>query len=174
MRGRMALGILSLAVSPAIAQPQAAAPAPNAGPVLPPAAPRARGPALDTSVEMARTAIATCLTNGYKVTALVVDSAGVPVAMLSGDGAMQRTHVIAPTKIAMVMQYKEPSGVTTARAKTDPRACRRADSQSEGRHAAAGCAPDPRGRRDDWCDRGLGRARRRQGRGLRAGGARQG
>ena len=120
MRAAAALAIVSMMVAPAMAQVPPPPPvAPNAGPVLPPPAPRARGPALDPSIEMARTAVATCLANGYKVTALVVDSAGVPVVMLSGDGAMQRTHVIAPTKIAMVLQYREGSGVTTARAKTD-------------------------------------------------------
>lgn len=117
MRVLTAFAIGALMSTPAMTQLPAG---PNAAPPIPPAAPRARGPALAPAVEMAQTAIATCLANGYKVTALVVDSAGVTVAMLSGDGAPARTQTIAPTKIAMVMQYREPSGVTTDRAKTDP------------------------------------------------------
>ena len=54
----------------------------------PPAPPRARGPELALAVEAAQTAIAVCLANGYKTTATVVDSAGVPVAILSGDGGV--------------------------------------------------------------------------------------
>jgi uncharacterized protein GlcG (DUF336 family) len=55
----------------------------------------------------------------YKVTALVVDSAGVPVAMMSQDGAAARTQDIAKSKIATVMKYKVASGVIVERAKTD-------------------------------------------------------
>lgn len=116
MRAIAMTGML-LVAGAAFAQP--APPPPNAGPKIPPPAPRARGPQLDVAVDMAKIAVATCLANGYKVTALVTDSAGVAVAMLSGDGAAERTQFIAPTKVAMVLRYKEPSGVTTARSKTD-------------------------------------------------------
>lgn len=118
MRVIAAFGIAALASGPVLAQPPS--PAPNAGPVIPPAAPRARGPGLALAVDMAQTAIATCKSQGYDVTALVVDAAGVTVAMLTGDATQMRTQAIAPTKVAMVLQYREPSGVTTARARTDP------------------------------------------------------
>lgn len=93
---------------------QGAAPAP-----LPPAPPRARGPATALAVEAAQTAIATCLGNGYKTTALVVDSAGVPVVMLSGDGAGERTQSFAASKNYLALRYKSSSGEVVNRAKTD-------------------------------------------------------
>jgi uncharacterized protein GlcG (DUF336 family) len=70
-------------------------------------------------VEAAQVAAATCTTNGYKTTVLVVDSAGVPVVMLSGDGASERTQAIAATKVAAALRYNMSSGEVTNRAKTD-------------------------------------------------------
>ena len=65
-------------------------------------------------------AIAACLANGYKVTALIVDSGGGTVALLTGDGAGLRTQEIAGTKVAVVLKYKAASGVIVEKAKTDP------------------------------------------------------
>lgn len=101
----IALLIASLATA-AAAQP----PAPQ---------PRAKGPALDLAVEAAQVAIRTCLANGYKTTVLVADSEGVPVAMLSADGAAAFTQIIAPRKIATVIRYKVASGTIAERLKTD-------------------------------------------------------
>jgi uncharacterized protein GlcG (DUF336 family) len=95
---------------------QAQAPAAPANP--PP--PRARGPAAALAVEAAQTAVATCLASTYKVTALVVDSAGVPVVMVAGDGAPERTQGVAASKVAAVIKYKMASGEVAAKAKTDP------------------------------------------------------
>jgi uncharacterized protein GlcG (DUF336 family) len=81
--------------------------------------PRARGPSLALSVEAAQTAVATCLANGYKVSALVFDSGGAPVVILSGDGVGARTVDIATTKAAIVLKYKVASSVIVDRAKTD-------------------------------------------------------
>ena len=109
MRTSLILAALILAV-PALAGAQApAAPAPTPPP------PRARGPALDPAMEMARQAVATCTTNGYKTTALVTDSAGVPVVLLSGDGASERTQMIAGS-----LKYKMDGGEIVAKAKADP------------------------------------------------------
>ena len=94
--------------------PASGAPAP-----LPPAPPRARGPSLALAVEAAQVAAATCTANGYKTTVLIVDSAGVPVVMFSGDGAPERGQTIAPTKIAAALQYNMSSGEVLARTKTD-------------------------------------------------------
>jgi len=91
------------------AQAPAAAPPPT----------RAKGPAVALAVEAAQSALADCMSKTYKVTALVVDSAGVPVAMMSQDGAAARTQDIAKSKIATVMKYKVASGVIVERAKTD-------------------------------------------------------
>ncbi len=104
----------SLAAASAMAQAPAAAPG-----APPPAPPRARGPALALAVEAAQTAIAVCLANGYKTTATVVDSAGVPVAILSGDGAAERTQMIGLTKTTATIKYKVPSGEIADRVKTD-------------------------------------------------------
>jgi uncharacterized protein GlcG (DUF336 family) len=86
----------------------------------PPPQPRAKGPALAPAVQAAQAAVAACAANGYKVTALIVDSAGDPVVLLSGDGAPLRTQGVAKTKIAAVMKYKMSSGEVAAKAKLDP------------------------------------------------------
>ena len=108
---------LCLALCASVAAASAMAQAPAGGP--PPAPPRARGPALALAVEAAQTAIAVCLANGYKTTATVVDSAGVPVAMLASDGAAERTQMIGLTKTAATIKYKVPSGDIADRVKTD-------------------------------------------------------
>jgi len=116
-RTRLFLGLCaSVVTASALAQAPAPAAAPGAPP---PAPPRARGPALALAVEAAQTAIATCLANGYKTTATVVDSAGVPVAMLAADGAAERTQMIGLTKTAATIKYKVPSGDIADRVKTD-------------------------------------------------------
>lgn len=110
-----ALAALATAAS---AQPPAP---PTAGAPPAPPPPRAKGPALAASVQAAQAAVAACAANGYKVTALIVDSAGDPVVLLSGDGAAVRTQTIAKSKIAAVLKYKMSSGDVAAKAKTDPK-----------------------------------------------------
>src|SRR5689334_23076515 len=111
---------LALCASVAAGSAMAQAPAPGAAPGgPPPAPPRARGPALALAVEAAQTAIATCLANGYKTTATVVDSAGVPVAMLAADGAAERTQMVGLSKTTTTIKYKVPSGDIADRVKTD-------------------------------------------------------
>jgi uncharacterized protein GlcG (DUF336 family) len=108
--------LVSASIAAASAMAQAPAPAPGA---LPPAPPRARGPEMALAVEAAQTAIAVCLANGYKTTATVVDSAGVPVVVLSGDGVAERTQMIGLTKTTATIKYKVPSGDIADRVKTD-------------------------------------------------------
>jgi uncharacterized protein GlcG (DUF336 family) len=105
---------LALAGAASAQTPPAAATPP------PPPPPRAKGPALALAVEAAQTAVAACLANTYKVTALIVDSGGAPVVLLSGDGVAVRTQDIAASKIATVMKYKMPSGDIADKVKTDP------------------------------------------------------
>jgi uncharacterized protein GlcG (DUF336 family) len=81
---------------------------------------RARGIATAIAIEGAQTAIATCLGNGYKVTALIVDSAGVPIELISGDGAAAITQRIAMGKAQSVLKYKMTSGEVAAKAASDP------------------------------------------------------
>jgi uncharacterized protein GlcG (DUF336 family) len=111
------LKLLSLGAVTALAATIANAQAPGGAP--PPAPPRARGPALDVSIEAAKIAQATCLKNGYKTTVTVVDSAGVPVVVLSGDGAPERTQAVGLSKTATTIKYKVPSGEIADRVKTD-------------------------------------------------------
>lgn len=105
--------LAALGTAAAAQTPPAAAPAP------PP--PRAKGPALAPSIQAAQAAVAACLANGYKVTALITDSAGDPVVLLSGDGVAVRTQAIAKSKVAAVLKYKMSSGEVVAKAKTDPK-----------------------------------------------------
>jgi len=111
------LKLMSLAAVTALATLIANAQAPGGAP--PPAPPRARGPALDVAVEAAKIAQATCQANGYKTTVTVVDSAGVPVVVLSGDGAAERTQAVGLSKTATTIKYKVPSGEIADRVKTD-------------------------------------------------------
>jgi uncharacterized protein GlcG (DUF336 family) len=113
--------ILSAALAALATAAAAQAPAaPAGGPPAPPP-PRAKGPALAPSVQAAQAAVAACLANGYKVTALITDSAGDPVVLLSGDGVAVRTQAIAKSKVAAALKYRMSSGEVAARAKTDPK-----------------------------------------------------
>ena len=81
---------------------------------------RATGIPVALAVEGAMTANATCIGNTYKTTALIVDSAGVPIAMISNDGAAAITQRIAMTKAQAVLKYKMTSGEVAAKAAADP------------------------------------------------------
>jgi uncharacterized protein GlcG (DUF336 family) len=93
---------------------------PTADEVRAPRPARARGIPTALAIEGAQTAIATCLLTNFKVTALVVDAAGVPIAMISGDGAAAVTQRIATAKAQTVIKYKTSSGAVAARAASDP------------------------------------------------------
>lgn len=118
-----------LAQTPAAAPAPAPAPAPTPAPtiVAPPTpeevrAPRplrARGITTELAIEAAQTAIATCLANSYKVTGLIVDAAGVPIVMISGDGAAAITQRVAMGKAITVIRFNMNSGDAAARARTD-------------------------------------------------------
>ena len=81
---------------------------------------RARGISTALAIEGAQTAIASCLGNSYKVTALIIDAAGVPIAMISGDGAAAVTQRIAMGKAQTVLKFKTTSGEVAAKANGDP------------------------------------------------------
>jgi uncharacterized protein GlcG (DUF336 family) len=93
--------------------------APSNDEVRAPRPARARGIPTALAIEGAQTAIATCLGNTYKVTALIVDSGGVPIEMISGDGAAAITQRIAMGKAQSVLKYKMSSGEVAAKAGTD-------------------------------------------------------
>ncbi len=96
----------------------AQAPPPGARPPGPPPPP-ARGPALDLAVEAAQTAIATCQANGYKVSAVVVNSAGDTRAVLAADGAPSMTVAFATRKAYTANAFKKASGQVGEDAKAD-------------------------------------------------------
>jgi uncharacterized protein GlcG (DUF336 family) len=81
--------------------------------------PRARGIPTALAIEADQTAIATCAAQGLKVTALTIDSEGVPIALISGDGAAVITQRIASGKAETALKMKMTSGEAVDRAKTD-------------------------------------------------------
>jgi uncharacterized protein GlcG (DUF336 family) len=70
---------------------------------------RARGIPSALAVEAALASNATCLTNGNKTTTIIVDSEGVPIAMVSGDGAAAITQRIAMGKAMISIKTKGAS-----------------------------------------------------------------
>jgi uncharacterized protein GlcG (DUF336 family) len=102
----------------AVAAPTIMAPPSNDEARLPRAI-RATGIPLDLALEGVSTAIATCSDAGYKVSALVVDTAGVPIALASGDGAAAITQRIAMGKAQTVIKYKMTSGQAADKATKD-------------------------------------------------------
>ena len=85
-----------------------------------PRAPRAAGIPLSLALEGISTAIATCQRAGFKVSALVVDTAGVPIALASADGAAAITQRIAMGKALTVTKYAMTSGQAVEKAAADP------------------------------------------------------
>ena len=85
-----------------------------------PPPPPARGPSSAVAIEMAQAAVAACAANGYKVTAVVLNSAGVLKVQISADGAPDMTGPVGVRKAFTVITFKAPSGAVGDRAKTDP------------------------------------------------------
>ncbi len=84
-----------------------------------PPPPPARGPAPALALEAAQTAIATCAANGYKVSVVVVNSAGAPRLVLMSDGAPDMTNQIATRKAFTALTLKEPTAAVSEQVKTD-------------------------------------------------------
>jgi uncharacterized protein GlcG (DUF336 family) len=112
------LGALALvaASGAAIAQP---APPPGPPPGFVPPPPPAPGPSMALALEAAQTAISTCAGNGYKVTVVVVNSAGAPRLVLMSDGAPDMTGQIATRKAFTALTLKEPTSQVSEQVKTD-------------------------------------------------------
>ena len=96
------------------------APPPTADEMKQPRPPRARGIPTALAIEAAVEANAVCLGNTYKTTAMIADSAGVPIVVISNDGAAAITQRIAMSKIQAVLKYKMSSGEVAAKAASDP------------------------------------------------------
>ncbi|MES2292459.1 MAG: heme-binding protein [Pseudomonadota bacterium] len=94
-------------------------PNPSAAEAAAPRPQRARGIPTALAIEAAEAATTTCHVNGYNVTAVVIDSEGVPIALISGDGAAAITQRIAMGKALISLKTKMSSGEAAAKAKAD-------------------------------------------------------
>src|SRR3954462_10820309 len=95
-------------------------PPPNADEMKLPRPARAAGIPTALAIEAAVEANRVCLGNTYKTTAMIADSAGVPIVVISNDGAAAITQRIAMSKIQAVLKYKMTSGEVAAKAAADP------------------------------------------------------
>ena len=95
------------------------APPPNADEMKLPRPARARGIPTALAIEAAIEANRVCLGNTYKTSAMITDSAGVPIVVISNDGAAAVTQRIAMSKAQAVLKYKMTSGEVAAKAAAD-------------------------------------------------------
>ena len=84
-----------------------------------PPPPPARGPSAEVALELARNAVAACAANGYKVSAVVLNSGGTERVLLAADGAFDMTPQVGVRKAFTALTFKAPSGDVGERAKTD-------------------------------------------------------
>jgi uncharacterized protein GlcG (DUF336 family) len=106
---------LILAATPAFAQ--TILPNPTQAEASAPRPARARGIPSALAVEAIQVANATCKANGNKTTTIIIDSEGVPVALVSDDGAAAITQRIAMGKAMISLKTK---GASADGAKADP------------------------------------------------------
>ena len=99
------LGALSFAAAASAALGQQAAPI--------------RGPQMALALEAAQTAVSTCTTNGSKVSAAVVDSAGVLRVLLSADGASKQSVDSSTAKAFTANALKAATSDMAQKMKTD-------------------------------------------------------
>jgi uncharacterized protein GlcG (DUF336 family) len=92
---------------------------PSADAARAPRPPRAKGPTLTQALIAAQTAVSTCAANGYRVSAVVVDSAALPVVLLSGNGAAAITQSIAMGKAVSSLRNGKPSADLAVQARTN-------------------------------------------------------
>lgn len=127
MKAKLITALLIFVAGPALAQvPQAPMPlyyvpaAPSRIEGMLREIPRAEGPSLETAIALAVTAVEACQSRGYPVSVMVADSIGVPIVMLSGDGAGERSQLITYTKTHTVVKYRMASGDVAEMARKDP------------------------------------------------------
>src|SRR5215475_9162701 len=120
----LASAVLLLAMPAVQAQPAnpapTIAPPPTADEMKLPRPARAKGISTALAVEAAMEANRVCLGNTYKTTAMITDSAGVPIVVISNDGAAAVTQRIAMSKVQSVLKYHMTSGEVAAKAAADP------------------------------------------------------
>ena len=106
-----------LIASPALAQ--VILPPPTMDDFRAPRPPHGHGVSTDLAIEAVQAAIASCASQNVKVTALMVDSEGVPIALVSGDGGVLTERLVA-SKARVALKTGMTSGEASDRAKTDP------------------------------------------------------
>src|ERR1700733_14864993 len=115
MKKLLLTAAIVFAAAPALAQ--TILPNPTAAEAGGPRPGRQRGIPAALAVEAAEAAHAPCKANGNKTTTVIIDSEGVPIAMVSDDGAAAITQRIAMGKAMISLKTK---GASADGAKADP------------------------------------------------------
>jgi len=108
IRSLTILGSLALAATAGMAFAQQPAPQPPA-----------RGVEMGLALEAAQAAVSTCLSQGVKGAAGVVDSAGVLRVLVSADGASKNASELSPKKAVVAVQMKKPTSEVQAEMEKD-------------------------------------------------------
>ena len=122
---KLLLASVALMLAAPAVQAQMANPAPTIQPAPTPAEmklprpDRAKGISTALAIEAAVEANRVCLGNTYQTTSMIADSAGVPIVVISNDGAKAITQRIAMSKIQAVLKYNMTSGEVAAKANAD-------------------------------------------------------
>jgi uncharacterized protein GlcG (DUF336 family) len=85
-----------------------------------PRPPRARGISTALAVEAALAANARCAGDSYRTTVVITDSAGVPILVISNDGAAAITQRVAMSKAQAALRYGIASGEVVTKVAADP------------------------------------------------------
>jgi uncharacterized protein GlcG (DUF336 family) len=86
----------------------------------PPPAPPARGLEMALALEAAQASVSTCLGEGVKGTAAVVDSAGVLRLLVSADGSSKNSAELSPKKAIAAAAMKKPTSEIQSEMEKDP------------------------------------------------------
>lgn len=84
-----------------------------------PPQPPARGVEMSLALEAAQAAVSTCLGQGVKGAAAVLDSAGVLRVLVSADGASKNASELSPKKAVLAVQMKKPTSEIQAETEKD-------------------------------------------------------
>jgi uncharacterized protein GlcG (DUF336 family) len=85
-----------------------------------PQPPPARGVEMALALEAAQAAVSTCLGEGVKGSAAVLDSEGVMRVLVSADGSSKNSAELSPKKAVAAIQMKKPTSEIQAAAEKDP------------------------------------------------------
>ena len=84
-----------------------------------PPQPPARGVEMGLALEAAQAAVSTCLGQGVKGAAAVLDSEGVLRVLVSADGASKNASELSPKKAVAAIQMKKPTSEIQAEMEKD-------------------------------------------------------